>query len=304
MLRSSIDLGTNTCLLLIADWDPEKREVSRTISDHSVVVRLGQGVDQSRELAPPAMERTLMCLREYSQRVREAGLDPADTLAVATSQARDARNGQAFFDRVLAETGFRFRTLSGADEARYTFLGGLLPGMDFRACAVIDIGGGSTEFMALKGGQSIDVGCVRYTERFFKGASDAAVTDEQFWSCQDAIDLELHPLLEWRGTLAKKMQLVAVAGTATTLAAWHLGLNRFDASQIDEVVLTRGDVHRQVEELKWRTPAERRQLPGVEEGRADVLLAGALILWRAMEILNFPECRVSSRGLRYGILQA
>src|SRR5688572_8569297 len=123
MLRSSIDLGTNTCLLLVADWDPERREVARVASDHSTIVRLGQGVDRTRELAPEAVDRTLACLRDYSAKVKAAGLAPADTVAVATATAREARNGAEFFARVERETGFRFRTISGDDEARFTFAG-------------------------------------------------------------------------------------------------------------------------------------------------------------------------------------
>lgn len=299
MLRSSIDLGTNTCLLLIAEFDPGRGEVARVVEDHNTVVRLGQGVDRDRRIHPEAAERTIACLRRYAERVRARGLDPSATIAAATSQARDARDGAEFFARVEGETGFRFRTLSGAEEARATFRGGLLPGMDPARSAVIDIGGGSTEFMAAGGGRSLDIGAVRFTERFLK--SDP-VTDEEFWAAQAAADAELARLADWREGLAEGTELVAVAGTATTLAAWQLELVRFDAAAIDGLWLSRGDVHRHVEELKWRTVAERRELPGVEEGRADVLLAGALILWRAMELLRFPGARISTRGLRYGVL--
>jgi exopolyphosphatase/guanosine-5'-triphosphate,3'-diphosphate pyrophosphatase len=220
---------------------------------------------------------------------------------VATSQARDAANGQEFFDRVSKETGFRFQVISGDDEAKYTFLGALLPGMSPERSAVIDIGGGSTELIGLGGGQSVDVGSVRFTERYLK--SDP-VTDGEFWACQAEIDRMLSVLAPWRDRLGDGVELVAVAGTATTLAAYHLGLAKFDARAIDQLVMTRGDIHRMVEELKWRSVDERMKLPGMEPGRADVLLAGSLILWRAMELLRFPECRVSTRGLRFGVLKA
>ncbi|MCM2278381.1 MAG: Ppx/GppA family phosphatase [Oligoflexia bacterium] len=297
MIRSSIDLGTNTCLLLIAETDSAR--ALRIVSDHSTVVRLGQGVDDRRELHPEAIARTLACLADYAAKVSQAGARPEETVCVATSQARDARNGGEFFARVEKETGFRFRVLSGDEEARMTFLGGLLPGMDPESSAVIDIGGGSTEIIGSRGGQSVDLGCVRFTERYLK--SDP-VTDSEFWDCQEAIDALLEPLRAWRDAQPREPRLVAVAGTATTLAAWHLGLPRFDAARIDGLTLSRGDVHRMVEELKWRDHDERCALPGVEKGRADVLLAGAMILWRAMELLSFPECRVSTRGLRFGAL--
>lgn len=298
MIRASIDLGTNTCLLLLAEWDERSREIGRVVSDHSTIVRLGKGVDRSRLLDPEAMERTLKCLRGYAEIAKRVGVRPADAVCVATSQARDARNGAEFFGRVEKETGFRFRVLSGEEEARYTFLGALTPGMDPGRCAVIDIGGGSTEIISAQGGKSVDVGCVRFTERFFK---TDPVTDEEFWAAQDAIDEGLQPLLEWRRE-CKATAFIGVAGTVTTLALWHLGLAKWDAAVVERVVLSRGDVHRMVEELKWRTVREREALPGVEPGRADVLLAGALTLWRAMELLDFAECSVSTRGLRFGVL--
>jgi exopolyphosphatase/guanosine-5'-triphosphate,3'-diphosphate pyrophosphatase len=299
MIQSSIDLGTNTCLLLIAEKDPSGG--LRVIEDFATVVRLGQGVDQTKALHPDAINRTLSCLKKYADAVKQAGGKPEDTVCVATSSARDAKNGQQFFDQVLKETGFRFQIISGDEEARFTFLGALLPKMTPEKHVVIDIGGGSTEFRCSHSGESLDIGSVRFTERFLK---QHPPTDEQFWVCQEAVDRQLEKLKEWRKSLPHTMQLLAVAGTATTLAAWFLGLRKFDAKAIDGLTLTTGDVHRQVEELKWRSVAEREALPGIEPGRADVLLAGALILWRSMEILDFPNLQISSRGLRFGILSS
>ncbi len=294
-LAASVDLGTNTCLLLIAEMSEEGKEVLHARADFARVIRLGEGVDQSRKLQPKPMDRAVVCLKEYSEIVRSHGLDPAQVCCVATSQARDAQNSAEFFERVQKETGFRFRTLTGEEEAHATFIGALLPGMDPQGSSVIDIGGGSTEIITLSQKKSLDMGSVRFTERYLK--SDP-VTDDEFWSCQAAIDsmIEASRLSESQGTL------VAVAGTATTLAAWYLQLQSFDASKIDGLILTRGDIHRMVEELKWRTLEERKTLPGMEPLRADVLLAGALILWRTMELLGFSQCQVSSRGLRYGVL--
>ncbi|HAR44199.1 MAG TPA: hypothetical protein DCS07_16465 [Bdellovibrionales bacterium] len=298
MIRAAIDLGTNTCLLLVTEWT-EGSGIQKVLRDLTTVVRLGQSVDQNRSLHPDAMERTLKCLKHYAETVRAAGGDPAATACVATSQARDARNGAEFFCRVEVETGFRFRVISGAEEARLTFLGALLPGMSAEKSAVIDIGGGSTEIISATDGTSVDAGAVRFTERYF--ATDP-VSDEEFWSCQAAIDEALGPFVEWRKKLPPDVQLVAVAGSATALAAWFLELKSWDPAKVDQVMLSRGDVHRLVEELKWRTVKERSELPCMEPGRADVILAGAMILWRSMEKLNFPTCRISSRGLRYGVL--
>jgi exopolyphosphatase/guanosine-5'-triphosphate,3'-diphosphate pyrophosphatase len=304
MIRASIDLGTNTCLLLIAEWDPSVQQVKKVISDTVTIVRLGEGVDRNREFQSAPMERTLSCLKTYAAKVRSSGLDPKDSVCVATSQARDARNSSHFFAQIEKETGFRFRVITGEEEAQATFLGALLPGMDPKESFVIDIGGGSTEIISLQSAQSVDIGSVRFTERFFKSGSTSPVTDDEFWACQDAVDSNLETFMPMRKKFdSQPGHLVGVAGTVTTLAAWYLGLERFDPSRIDGLVLTRGDVHRMVEELKWRTVEERKSLPGMEPLRADVILAGALILWRSMEILNFPSCQVSTRGLRFGVLR-
>ena len=300
MIRMTLDLGTNTCLMLVAEVNLQTHRVEKVLHDESRIVRLGQGVDQNRKFHPEAMKRTLSALSEYSILAKSLGQNPAQAVCVATSQARDAKNSAEFFSEVEQKTGFRFQVISGEDEARYTFMGALLPGMDPAHSAVIDIGGGSTEIISLGERKSIDIGSVRYTERFLHSNP---VRDEEFWECQEAIDHELEAFVSWRKSLQQAPQVVAVAGTVTTLAAWYQGLDRFDAKKIDALVLTRGDVHRMVEELKWRTIDERRKLPCMEPMRADVILAGALILWRIMERLDLTQCTISTRGLRYGVLQ-
>lgn len=298
MLRASIDLGTNTCLLLVAEWDERLRIVTQVHGDFTHIVRLGEGVDRHRMLSTGAMERTLQCLKNYREKVLDFGMLPQDVICVATSQARDAQNGLEFFSKVFIETGFQFQTLSGDEEARLTFLGGLRPEMDPAKALVMDIGGGSTELVTSQGGASLDLGSVRFTERYLK--SDP-VTDDEFWKCEEAIDQALHPLKSWRHSILPEVILVGVAGTVTNLASIHLRLKKFDPQQINTLILTRGDVHRLVEDLKWRTVSERQLLAGIEAQRADVLLAGAMILWRVMEVLQFPTCHPSSRGLRFGV---
>jgi len=208
-----------------------------------------------------------------------------------------APNAADFFTRIKNELGFQFRVLSGDEEAKATFLGAVLPGFEPSRIAVMDIGGGSTEIVQIDGGQSLNIGAVRMTERFLK--SDP-ITDQEFWNCESAIDEELMKL---KSMISPSKQFVAVAGTAVTLAMIQLGLQNFDRNLIDGFVLTRGDAHRIVEELKWRSVQERRVMPGMEPKRADVILAGALIFWRAMEVLGFSNVVISTRGLRYGVLK-
>jgi len=122
MLKASIDLGTNTCLLLIAEV--ESRCVNKVLGDYARIIRLGEGVDKTRYLQPEAIERTLKCLDEYRKIISTAGILSGDVICVATSQARDAENGSEFFARVEADLGFVFRVVSGKDEARLSFVQG------------------------------------------------------------------------------------------------------------------------------------------------------------------------------------
>ncbi len=297
MLKASIDLGTNTCLMLMAEV--ESGYVKKMLGDYARIIRLGEGVDKTRYLQPDAMERTLTCLDEYRETISKAGIQPGDVICVATSQARDAENGGEFFARVEAELGFGFKVVSGEDEARLSFMGSLLQNMDASNYAVVDIGGGSTEIVTSKGGRSVDLGSVRFTERYMK--SDPVIDDE-FNICLNEIDNKLEGLVGWRGAIPSDMQMLAVAGTATTLASWHLKLSEFDAAEIEKVQLTSGNLLRMVKDLKRMSVAERRDQVGIDPKRADVLLAGAMIMWRIMGKLKFQTCNISSRGLRYGVL--
>ena len=238
MKRASIDLGTNTCLLLIKDGD-------QILHDETNVIRLGQGVDQNGAFSAEAMARAQVCLTAYAKTVIQFGVKTSDVVAVGTAQARDARNAKDFFASIEKSLGFHFKVLSGDEEAKATFSGAALPGMDLAKMVVLDIGGGSTELVSAKGGKSLNLGAVRMTERFLK--SDP-VTDEEFWACEDAIDRELDQMVEWRRKLDSQCELVAVAGTAVTLAMLQLASPKYDRAQIDGFKIFRGDAHRLVEE--------------------------------------------------------
>ncbi len=305
MKRASIDLGTNTCLLLVAEPGPDGL---RVLHDESNVVRLGEGVAATGMLQPGAMNRARECLRRYATIAQSHGVRPQDILAVGTAQARDAKNATGYFESIEKELGIRFRILSGEEEARATFLGARLDGIDPRRMAVMDIGGGSTELVARPDpaggitGTSLPIGAVKITEQHLHSNPPA---DAEFWAAEDAINRALGVLKPWRSGLVKtagtEPVFVAVAGTAVTLAMLQEGITDFDAGRIDGVRIRRGDAHRLVEELKWRTVEERKAMPGMEAKRADVILAGALIFWRVMEELDFQEAVISTRGLRYGV---
>ncbi len=296
---ASIDLGTNSCLLLVQGSLLENG-AREALHDESNIVRLGQDlgqeVDQNKQFVPKAMERTLNCLKGYAEVVKKFEINPSDVIAVGTAQARDAVNAVEFFKKIEETIGFKFQILSEEQEAFATFMGAALPGMDISKMVVIDIGGGSTEIADAKHGESLRVGSVKMTERFFK--SDP-VTEEEFLRCQSEIDLTLYSV---KSVISNQNTFVAVAGTAVTLAMLHLGMQEYDPKKIDGFTLHQGDVHRLVEELKCKSIAERKLMVGMEDERADVMLAGGLILSRAMEVLGFHEVIISTKGLRYGVL--
>jgi exopolyphosphatase/guanosine-5'-triphosphate,3'-diphosphate pyrophosphatase len=307
MRYASIDIGTNTILLLVADHTPKGLVV---LHDEQTIVRLGQDVSRSRRFADEAMVRAMDCLNRYADTCRQLGVDPSQVAAVATSASRDAENQESFYARVSQKTGFNVRIISGEEEARYSFLGGLLPGQEPLKTAVIDIGGGSTEFvlaLAQSRGEpqirahSVDMGCVRATELYLaKDAITLAQCDQ----------LEAQLKAHWSqvpthlvGPL-KQRQWNAVAGTATTLAAVALGLKDFDVEKINGYIFDRCALADVYESLAAMSLAQRSSIAVIGSGRADVIVAGAAILLTAMEFFDQPSVTVSTQGLRYGVLKS
>ncbi len=298
--RASIDLGSNTCLLLVQE---QQSGSWVTLHDESRIVRLGEGLALTGQLSEAAIKRAKAALSDYVQIVKKFKLNPDQVVAVATAQARQSKNAEAFFNQIQNEMGFCFRTLSGEEEAFATYQGAIsgLASSGSSSIMVMDIGGGSTELVFQGQGVSFDLGAVRITDLFLRSNP---VTDAEFWSAKEYIDEMIT-----RGmpeTLIKvaqhsSLQFVAVAGTAVTLAMLQLGSDQYQVSEIEQAVLTQGDLHRFVEELKFRTIEERQAMAGMEAKRAEVMLGGALIFWRVMNALKINEARVSTRGLRYGV---
>lgn len=306
---AAIDIGTNTILLLCAEVEggAGRARIRTVLHDEQTIVRLGQGVAKARAFAPEAMDRALECLRRAAARCRELGIDPAAVRAVATSASRDAANASEFYGRVREETGIEVSVIEGETEARYSFLGGLLDGQDPLATALIDIGGGSTEFVVGRGsradleilGRSVDMGCVRATELFLP---DPVPSVKQL----ERLEAELHK--HWSsldpGLAAelRRREWTGVAGTVTTLAGVALDLPAFSAERMHGYRLDRcvlGDLY---ESLALQSGDQRSAHPLIGKGRADVIVAGAAILLSAMEHFDRPDVAVSIRGLRYGAL--
>jgi exopolyphosphatase/guanosine-5'-triphosphate,3'-diphosphate pyrophosphatase len=294
-LRAGIDIGTNTILLLVAKVDGKKIEV---LEDHVRVVRLGQGVDQNRAFHPEAIERAKKCFAEYQKILQN--YPGIEVRALATSGSRDARNSPEFFQLVEQQYGIRVRVISGEEEAQISFSGALSEGMEEAKVAVLDIGGGSSEIVGQEGSGlfrfSFDMGCVRLSERFLK--SDPAAPEE-IANLQKFIQQEL---AKEAGILQKVRgkRLIGVAGTATYLASASLGLTKFLPERVHGHWVSKADVDNLIERFLPLTAAQRLGLGGMDQGRADVILAGAFILAAILAETGLDGYVASVRGLRYG----
>lgn len=260
--------------------DSEGAEVGRWLE----VTGLGRGVDRTGRMGEAEMEATLEALAGFGRLLDGHRLD--SVRVVATSASRDASNREEFFDRVERVLGVRPELISGAEEAALAYAGATA-GLE-GACLVVDVGGGSTEFVGPAGAVSIDIGSVRLTDR---ALPDRPATFEHLAAAARLVD-ELFERVE-----PQDGRLVGVAGTWTSVAAIHLGRR-----EVHHTVLTRTDVDRVVERLAPLTVEETARLPGLDPRRAPVILAGAVVARGAMRRLAAPEVLVSERDLLDGIV--
>ncbi len=298
---AAIDLGTNTVRVLVAKTDPARGIVP--VWADQVVTRLGEGLAGRGTLAPAAAERTLAAVRRFRDRAQSLGA--SDVRLVATAAVRQARDGPAFLARLEAEPGVRPRVVSGEEEASLTLLGASWtlrhPGGLF---ALLDIGGGSTEVLVAEGAGvrtavSLALGVVHLVERFFRRDPPEPA---DLAACRAYVDARLLDEAWGRIRPLGPAALVATAGTPTTLAMIDLGLAAYDAARVQGHRLTASAVDRLAARLAALPLAERARVPGLETGRADVILPGAIVLAAAMAGLGLPHAVVSDSGLREGIL--
>ncbi len=297
MRLSVIDIGTNTILLLVADID--QSGIISVIHDEQVIARLGKGVDEHRMINGETFERALKFLQTY--RTTSETLHAEKIIAVGTSALRDAANRDEFCSFIQNKTGIKINILSGDDEAEYTFHGAI---SGFRGkskiFSVLDIGGGSAEIVSgsssrLISKASLDIGCVRLTERFLQTSPPTSleVAEARSFIQQELVKVDLSTVQE--------SKLVGVAGTATTLAALHQKLPRYDPQRVEGYLLSYDDIRNIFNQLRIKTLEEIRTVPQISPGRADIILAGILILLEFMEAADAAQIAVSDKGLRYGI---
>jgi len=293
------DLGTNSTRLLVADVTSEGQV--RPLERRSRVTRLGDGVDSSGRLADDAMQRTLDALAEYRAIADELGI--ARSLAVATSAVRDADNGQGFRDRVRDELGFELEVISGDEEARLTFLGATAGHGGDEPVLVVDIGGGSTEFVIGVPGSppgfhvSTRLGSVRQSERHLASDPPEHAETEALGRAARQIVAEGVPESERERVTAG----IAVAGTATSLAAIDQQLVPYDPARVDGYRLGLADCERMLALLASMPLAERRQVPGLHPDRAPTIVAGAAILVESLRCFGLKTCEVREADILHGI---
>ncbi|WP_406436635.1 Ppx/GppA family phosphatase [Streptomyces sp. NBC_00631] len=304
---AAIDCGTNSIRLLVADANPETGELV-DLDRRMVIVRLGQGVDRTGRLAPEALARTFAACREYAAVIKEYG---AERLRfVATSASRDAENRDEFVRGVLDILGVEPEVISGDQEAEFSFTGATkeLTGRDDLAkpFLVVDIGGGSTEFVVgdehVRAARSVDVGCVRMTERHLvhEGHVSDPPTEAETASMWADIERALD-LAEETVPLREAHTLVGLAGSVTTLSAIHQDLPEYDSAAIHHSRIPYARVREITEWLLRSTHAERAAIPSMHPGRVDVIGAGALVLQSIMERVGATEVVVSEHDILDGI---
>ncbi|WP_236583915.1 Ppx/GppA phosphatase family protein [Streptomyces sp. MBT53] len=304
---AAVDCGTNSIRLLVADVNPDTGEL-RELDRRMTIVRLGQGVDKTGELAPEALERTFAACREYAEVIREKGADKVRF--VATSASRDASNRDDFVRGVVDILGVEPEVITGDEEAELSFTGATkeLTGRDDLAkpYLVVDIGGGSTEFVVgddqVRAARSVDIGCVRMTERHL--VRDGKVTDPPTAEQVAAMRADIEEALDLAAKtvpLREARTLVGLAGSVTTVSSIAQNLPEYDTEAIHHSRVSYDRVREITESLLRSTHAERAAIPSMHPGRVDVIGAGALVLLSIMERTGATEVVVSEHDILDGI---
>ena len=301
MRLASIDIGSNTILLLIVDIAPDGELT--VVRDEQIIARLGKGVDANRRITAETFTRVLGFLQKLKATAEASGA--TKIVASGSSALRDARNGAEFVREVNARIGLEIEVLSGQMEAELTYRGAVseflrTPGAQ-RSYAVLDIGGGSTELTIGEEGAvlrkaSLDVGAVRLTERHLKTSPPTPL----------AVSQALTEVRSWISTLPRLLpttRLIGVAGTVTTLAAIDLDLPVYDPKRVSGHFIRFETIEQIYEKLLSKTVVEMiRTYPQIQLGRADIILAGVIVLVEALKRFGVRGITTSDRGLRYGLV--
>ncbi|HEX6310436.1 MAG TPA: Ppx/GppA phosphatase family protein [Acidimicrobiia bacterium] len=306
---AGVDIGTNSTRLLVADVGGNDPGAALVPVDRRMrITRLGQGVDAARQLHPDAIDRTVGVLEEYRRVIDDLGAGAVR--ATATSAARDATNRDEFFAAATEALGVTPELLGGAEEARLSFVGATTGLTAPGPYLVVDIGGGSTEFVVgstgpegpvLEGMVSVDVGCVRLSEQLLH--SDPPAPEE----LSEAVAIVRDHLADVDRELPDAREaatLVGLAGTVTTIAAVELGLPEYDAEKLHHFRLTKAAAEDVFRTLATEPAAQRRHNPGLEAGRVDVIVGGAVVLVTILRGFGFDEVLVSEADILDGLVRS
>lgn len=299
MKLAALDVGTNTVLMLVVERTADGR--LQALADLARITRLGRGVDATGHLDHEAAARTLDAIVEFTGKARALGAEKI--LTAATAALRDAKDGPEFIAQVKTRAGIDLNIISGNDEAELSYLS-TKKGLNLDPAdkvLIVDIGGGSTELIRSEPARKLDVaslqiGSVRLTERLIHQDPPTV---------REAADLRLatDEALQSLGWEFRPDVMVGIAGTVTTLCAVALGLRTYDSAVVHGHRLSQPEVLRTIALLGSVPLEERKKLPGIEPGRADVIFAGAAILERVMAHFGAIEVIVSDQGVRWGLIR-
>jgi exopolyphosphatase/guanosine-5'-triphosphate,3'-diphosphate pyrophosphatase len=293
-MRAAVDIGTNSMRVLVVDDDGVERHREARVTG------LGRGVDRAGRLSEDAVDRTLAVLSDYGALMRAAGVDRVR--AVATSATRDAANRDEFLNAAEHALGVRPETISGLEEAGLAFVGATEGITAERPHLVVDIGGGSTEFVRRDGDRltavSVDIGSVRLTDRML---SDRPVAFDQLEAAMRHVE---SLFVEEVGDVPSVGTVIGVAGTWTSLVAITLGLPAYDRDVVHHSILERLQLDRLVERLAGMSIEETAKIPSLDPARAPVILSGAVVAREAMRFLGVSSVLVSEHDLLDGIVAA
>ncbi|MBI4653808.1 MAG: Ppx/GppA family phosphatase [Nitrospirae bacterium] len=303
---ASIDIGTNTFRLLIAEVKPDPKRNNYSIKEiHSerIITRLGEGIPEDGLIKKEAINRGIAVLKKFSNIISHHYV--YKTSAIATSALRDAKNSSEFLKKVKDATGLEIEIISGEEEARKTALGMLIDISPPKTALLIDIGGGSTELIFIREKepvlvQSLNLGVVYLAERYMRHDPP---TREDIKLMEDEIFRKLASVFKTVTEYFTGEQVfIGTAGTITTLAAMVQGLGGFEREKIHNYRMSIDSIKEIFSDISTASAKEKAKYPALEPARFDIIVPGTLILIKIMEILGFKEITVSDYGLREGIL--
>lgn len=292
---AAVDIGTNSCRLLIGEKNSDRS--FDILARKLEITRLGEGVDQSRKLKKAAVERVFKALKKFRSIIDQYQIEKIRV--IGTSALRDVDNSYILSNK-LKQLGFELEIISGRKEAELNYSGAV---SDLDAeFLLIDIGGGSTEFIWPEASEikfkSLDLGCVRMTEKFISNPK-AAVNPEEV----DEINKYVENMISSNLNLKKELKIKGVGGTITTLAAVKLKMEEYDSSRIENLKIKRAELEKIISNLSSLGLNERKKVEGLQPKRADIIIAGLIILRNILDYIDSSDLYVSDHDLLYGLLK-